>query len=156
MHWLSSTADFSMFDTHLEIGTTSRISIPTLELCLSCFTNPLSMMYLYEEVDQRPVLVNSTNYAGRPHSLYAIDGERCCCNIGGHDTFSDSIRRRLKDCFLLICNKIDLHFQLWISQFKHIKWKNDFSCLSYITILFLSEVCSTKKRMNNISLTYSV
>lgn len=52
------------------------------------------------------MVVNSTEYTGRPHSLYAIDGERCRCNISGHDTFSDSIRWRLKDCFLLIYNTI--------------------------------------------------
>lgn len=152
MHWLRSTADFSVFDTHFEIGTTSRISIPTLELCLSCFTNPLSMMYLYEKVDQHPMLVNSTNYAGRPHSLYAIDGERRCCNIGGDDTFSDSIRRRLKDRFLLICNNMDLHFQRGISQFKHVCV---FSCVLYITICFcLRSVLQKKNEEHQLNLIF--
>ena len=33
-------------ETHFEMGTTSKISMLTLELWLSCFTKPLSMMYL--------------------------------------------------------------------------------------------------------------
>lgn len=34
------------YGTYFEIGTTSRMSMPTLELWLSCFTNPLSTIYL--------------------------------------------------------------------------------------------------------------
>lgn len=35
-----------IYKTYFEIGTTSKISIPTLELWFSCLTKPLSTMYL--------------------------------------------------------------------------------------------------------------
>lgn len=99
--------------------------MPTLELWLSCFTNPLSMMYLYGKqigrwcvlqrcyetikwlLPKHMVAVVNTASDHRPHSLYAIDGERCCCNVGGHYTLPYSWRWRLKDLPLLICNQTE-------------------------------------------------
>lgn len=41
----------------------------------------------------------------RPRSLYAIDGERCSCDVSGHYTLPDSWGRRLKYLPLLICEE---------------------------------------------------
>lgn len=61
--------------THFDIGTTSRMSMPTLELWLSCFTNPLSMMYLDEEKGWRvklcrEVFQNLRRWIMAPLTLY--------------------------------------------------------------------------------------
>lgn len=102
--------------THFEIGTTSKISMPTLELWLSCFTNPLSMMYLYRNraewlifsLEKSVKHLNNANCKAndqRPPLLYAVDGERRCCNVCGHYTLPNSCRRGLKDLSLLICEE---------------------------------------------------
>lgn len=53
----------------------------------------------------------------RSHSLYAVDGERRCCNVRGHYTLPDSCRRGLKDLSLLICegSKMSKNIHHWLN-----------------------------------------
>lgn len=112
------------------MGTTSKMSMPTLELWLSCLTKPLSMMYL-----QGTEAVNGSSSQTlrdrRPPSPDAVDGQRRGCDVGGHHTLPDSFGRRLKDLFLLICghrnwllicskkkNKKKLFFNYFVSNLK--------------------------------------
>lgn len=88
--------------SHFEMGTTSKMSMPTLELWLSCLTKPLSMMYL-QGTEAVSGSWSQTLCDRRPPSPDAVDGQRRCCDVGGHHALPDSFGRRLKDLFLLIC-----------------------------------------------------
>lgn len=45
-----------------------------------------------------------------PRSPNAVNSQRCCRNVGGHNTLPDSFRWRLKDLFLLFCEDRDCVF----------------------------------------------
>lgn len=89
--------------THLEIGTTSKVSIPTLELWLSCFTKPLSMMYLREQRSMTSPVSRWNDRRTAAVLLDAVNGEGCRSDVRSHNTLPYSWGGWLEDLPLLVC-----------------------------------------------------